>query len=176
MTEQADSVEFRLCVKKAGEIFGFAAWLSLAAAAIGFLLGGGTAAPLQAACWAVGAAAANWALMWLAMRRTQRDRSVQVRIDRFGIAVPKQTTLPIPWAAIRVVKFLETRRQAPFMAIRIDDYRRFGLKGFYALLAPLNNAVYGAVMVNVDELEGDPAEALAAIQRFSPTTATDYRL
>lgn len=160
-----DAKEFRMSIEEATLGVKVAAGLTAIFAVIGFFMG-------QASGAMVGG---GLGLFLLALSTVQRiragvDRAVYLRIDRFGVSAPHIADHTIAWANIDHVKFWTPRRKPMHMCVRLLDNRAAGLKGLHALAAPLSDIFYGAVIMEVDMLEGEPADIAAAIQAYSPRT------
>lgn len=160
-----DAREFRISVDEANTGVKIGAVLTVAGVVLGYLF------QREAGLLLWG----GIGLFILAINAIQRaragaDRSVHLRIDRFGVTAPHIADHTIAWANIQHVKFWTPRRKPMHMCLRLHDNRAAGLKGLHAFAASMNDMFYGSVIMEVDMLEGEPADIAQAIQGFSPQT------
>lgn len=165
-----EAKDFRISVEEA--TFGIKVTAGMAAVfvVIGFFMG-------QAKGAMVGGALGLLVLAIAAIQRLRAgaDRSVHLRIDRFGIAAPHIADHTIAWSNIAHVKFWTPRRKPMHMCLRLHDNGAAGLRGLHAFAASMNDIFHGSVILEVDMLEGEPADIAQAIQTFSPRTMILHR-
>jgi hypothetical protein len=160
-----DAAEFRLCVSEATTAVWWTAAFTGAMAVWGFF----------SAHWAGAAAfggigAVVIVVMVFHRFRTSLDRSVHLRVDRFGVSAPHVAHHTVAWSNIRHVKFWRPHRQPVHMCLKLVDDDAAGLKGLHALAAPFNNLFRGAIVLQIEDLEGEPSDIARAIQAYSPGT------
>ncbi len=165
-----DAKEFRMSIEEAALGVKIAAGLTAIFAVIGFFMG-------QASGAMVGGGLGLFILTFAAIQRVRAgaDRAVYLRIDRFGLTTPHIADHTIAWSNIEHVKFWTPRRKPMHMCVRLFDNGAAGLKGLHALAAPLSSVFHGAVIMEVDMLEGEPSDIALAIQAFSPGTTILHR-
>lgn len=165
-----EAAEFRLSTDEADTMIKWAIGFMVVLGVIGFLTGQAQGAATMAGIGMIGVV-----YVLIHRGRTHIDRSVHLRIDSFGITAPHVAHHTAPWSNIQYVKFWKPHRRPIHMCLKLVDDRAAGLKGLHALAAPFNNLLHGAIVVQVEDLEGEPEDISRIIQAFSPNTRVLHR-
>lgn len=161
MIDHGDAVEFRLCPTEAVGAVLMSVVLAVLVGGFGYYRGGTSGMVLGGLIGLVGVG-----LFGFHYFLSKVDRSVKLRIDTFGIHSAKFFVRSVAWSQISRIAFVRARRGTLKMKVFTDGSSNVN----YFLNELVDVLKRGAINVEIEDLEGEPSDIVAAIQRFSPNT------
>lgn len=168
MIDHGNAVEFRLCPREALGLIGIMVLVAAVLGALAYYDRGGVGLVLAGV---VGAAFVGlFAVQYLI---TLFDRSVKMRIDIAGIHTAKFFVRSIGWSEISHIGFVRmprggTTKMKVFAGPPRQAWSPFGLTSAAMLFQR------GRINIEVEDLEGEVDDIIAAIKRFSPNTTVGF--
>ncbi|GEM_PF-3765460 len=167
MVDRGNAVEFRLCPKEAMGTVVAAVFIAGLAAALGLYQNEASGLVLAGAVGVIGVG-----LFGFHYLVTRIDRSVKLRIDMVGMHSAKLFVRSARWSEISRVVFVQMPRGTLKMKVFVGGAGpgpgQSFLDGMWKVLGR------GRINLEVEDLEGEPDDIIAAIKRFSPNTPVGY--
>jgi len=167
MIDHGNAVDFRLCPKEALGTVGMILVIVVLLGAVAFYDRGGVG--LALACMVGVLFIGFFALGYLIARF---DRSVKLRIDVNGVHSAKLFVRSVPWSHISHIAFVRfprgTLKMKVFVGPPRGPWQALGFESFAMLFQR------GRINLEVEDLEGEVDDIIAAIRRFSPQTTVGF--